>query len=175
MASVNPVAEQTSVLHVARTTVAALSSLLLSRALHTPEPYWATISTIVVMQSSLGAAWKASRQRLAGTVLGALLGGMLASWVPSSFLAYAVGVLCSGLVCWILDLDRTAYRFAGITVAIIVLVERHTSAWVIAAHRFVEVSLGIAVALVLTAAWPEPLADEGATDTVPVEKQSRAS
>jgi uncharacterized membrane protein YccC len=162
MASVNPVAEQTSVLHVARTTVAALTSLLLSRALHSPEPYWATITTIVVMQSSLGAAWQASRQRFAGTVLGALLGGVLASCVPSSLLAFALGVVSSGLVCLILGLDRAAYRFAGITVAIIVLVERHTSGWVIAAHRSVEVSLGIAVALVLTAVWPEPVPEKAA-------------
>lgn len=99
---------------------------------------------------------------MAGTVLGALIGGALASWIPSSLLAYALGVLCSGLVCLVLDLDRVAYRFAGITVAIIVLVERHTSAWVIAAHRFVEVSLGIAVALVITAVWPEAIPEETA-------------
>ena len=160
MASVSPVSEQTTAANVVRTTVAALASLLLSRALHTPEPYWATISTIVVMQSSPGAAWKASRQRLAGTVVGALLGGALASWVPSNLLAYAIGVFGSGLVCMVLNLDRIAYRFAGITVAIIVLVERHTSSWVIATHRFVEVSLGIAVALVLTAIWPESVPAE---------------
>jgi uncharacterized membrane protein YgaE (UPF0421/DUF939 family) len=102
-----------------------------------------------------------------------VLGGALASWVPTRFLAFAVGVLCSGLVCWRLDLDRTAYRFAGITVAIIVLVERHISAWVIAEHRFVEVSLGIAVALVLTAVWPEPLPDEAASEASLAGRQSQ--
>ena len=162
MTRVRPVAEQNSLLHISRSTVAAVASLLLSRALHSPEPYWATISTIVVMQSSLGAAWKASRQRLAGTALGALLGGALASWVPSTLLAFALGIFLSGCACLSLDLDRTAYRFAGITVAIIVLIERNKSPWVMAAHRFVDVSLGIAVALVLTAVWPEPLPDEAA-------------
>ena len=162
IASTDAVSEQTSAGHIVRTTVAALASLLLSRALHTPEPYWATISTIVVMQSSLGAAWKVSRQRLAGTVLGAVLGGALASWIPSSLLAYAAGIVLSGLACLILNLDRAAYRFAGITVAIIVLIEHQKSAWVIAAHRFVEVSLGIAVALVITAVWPEPVPVEEA-------------
>lgn len=174
MPSADSVSEQTSAGHIVRTTVAALASLLLSRALHSPEPYWATISTIVVMQSSLGAAWKASRQRLAGTIVGAVLGGALASWVPSRLLAFAVGIFLSGCACLILDLDRVAYRFAGITVAIIVLIERQTSAWVIAAHRFVEVSLGIAVALVVTAVWPEPVPSEAANETT-VEKQSQAT
>jgi uncharacterized membrane protein YccC len=175
MASVHPLAEQTTVLHVARTTVAAIVSLLLSRVLHTPEPYWATISAIVVMQSSLGAAWKASRQRFAGTVLGAVLGGALASWISPTLLAYTLGIVCTGLVCWALDLDRTAYRFAGITVAIIVLVARSTSAWVIAAHRFLEVSLGIAVALLLTAVWPELLPGRVTEASGPVERESQAS
>jgi uncharacterized membrane protein YccC len=35
------------------------------------------------------------------------------------------------------------------------LVARPASAWLVAAHRFVEVSLGIVVALVLSAVWPE--------------------
>ena len=54
-----------------------------------------------------------------------------------------------------LPLERNAFRFASITLAIIMLVPRVNSAWVIAVHRFVEVSVGIALGLVLTALWPE--------------------
>lgn len=93
MVSVTPAAERTTALHALRTTVAAVGSLLLSSALHTREPYWAAISTIVVMQSTLGAAWKASRQRFAGTVVGAILGGALASWVPLTFWPSSSGSL----------------------------------------------------------------------------------
>jgi uncharacterized membrane protein YccC len=64
-------------------------------------------------------------------------------------------LVCSGLICLALKLDRAAYRFAGITVSIIMLVARTQSAWIIAMHRFVEVSLGIAVGLVVTGVWPE--------------------
>jgi uncharacterized membrane protein YccC len=44
-----------------------------------PESYWAAVSTIIVTQSTLGAAWAASRTRFVGTALGAALGGLLAS------------------------------------------------------------------------------------------------
>lgn len=157
MASVDTVRpeERTSVLHIARTTIAALASLLIARALRMPEPYWATVTTIVVMQSSLGAAWKVSRKRLAGTALGAIVAGLLASYFGANLIAFIAAMVGTGVICLGLHLDRTAYRFAGITLAIIMLVARPQSAWIIAAHRFVEVSLGIAVALVLTAAWPE--------------------
>ena len=166
-------AEKTSLLHIARSTTAAMLSLLIARMLRSPEPYWATVTTIVVMQSSLGAAWDSSRQRFAGTALGALLGGLVASLIPSSLVAFAAGVFCSGLACLILDLDRTAYRFAGITVAIIVLVPQQHSPWVLALHRFVEVSLGIAVALAITAAWPEHLATVGEQNCASSEKSSK--
>ena len=67
-----------------------------------------------------------------------------------------------GIICAVLKLDRAAYRFAGITLAITMLVARTGPAWIVAAHRFFEVSVGIAVALVLTAIWPEPLENPGA-------------
>jgi len=49
---------------------------------------------------------------------------------------------------------RAAYRFAGVTLAITMLIARDRPAWVVAEHRFIEVSVGIAVGLVLTAVWP---------------------
>jgi hypothetical protein len=51
--------------------------------------------------------------------------------------------------------DLTGYRFGAVTVAIVLLVPRASPAWHIALHRFVEVSIGIAVALVFAEVWPE--------------------
>jgi uncharacterized membrane protein YccC len=51
--------------------------------------------------------------------------------------------------------EKTAYRWASITLAIIVLVPRSARAQTSALRRFVEVSVGIIVALVAVALWPE--------------------
>ena len=153
-----PIEERTSVLHVGRTTLAAVISQVVAQALHMPEPYWATVTTIVVMQSTLGAAWKVSVKRFAGTALGALVAGLVATYLQPGILVFALTIFMTGLICLALRLDRTAYRFAGITEVIVMLVARERAAWIIATHRFVEVSLGIAVALVVTAAWPEHIA-----------------
>jgi uncharacterized membrane protein YccC len=150
-----PFDQPTSALHAARTTTAAVVSVLVARALKMPEPYWATVTTIVVMQSTLGAAWKVSATRFAGTAVGAVSGGLLATYFGANLWVFAIAIFGTGLLCTVLHLDRTAYRFAGITLAIIMLVARDRAAWIIAVHRFAEVSLGIAVALVLTAVWPE--------------------
>jgi uncharacterized membrane protein YgaE (UPF0421/DUF939 family) len=42
-----------------------------------------------------------------------------------------------------------------VTLAIIVLIPRSHAAWIIALHRFFEVSVGILVALAVVAVWPE--------------------
>jgi uncharacterized membrane protein YccC len=144
-----------SLQHSARTAIAAATSLLVALALHSPEPYWAAITTLVVMQSTLGAALTVSASRFAGTAMGAVVGAVVGRYFGQNVFVFASGVFLLGLACAALRLDRPAYRFAGITLAIVTLVTRTRPAWVIALHRFAEVSLGIAVALLLTAVWPE--------------------
>ena len=149
--------------HSARTAVAAAVSFAVAELFRMPESYWAAVSTIIVTQSTLGAAWAASRTRFVGTALGAAFGGLLASCSEPRIIMFVGGIFALGLICAILRLDQSAYRFAGITLAIVTLVARGEAPFVIAVHRFVEVSIGIAVALVLSAVWPER---EPSSDTV---------
>jgi uncharacterized membrane protein YgaE (UPF0421/DUF939 family) len=143
-----------TVVNAVRTAVATVASLLLARMLKLPEFYWAPISTIVIMLSTidpLTVAW----QRFAGTALGAALGAVIASYVGFGWMVYGVGIIVCGIICAMLRMN-TAYRFAAITLTIVVLIAHERSPWVVAAHRFVEVSLGIAVALVVTTVWRVP-------------------
>jgi uncharacterized membrane protein YgaE (UPF0421/DUF939 family) len=139
-----------------RTAFAAVVSLLLARLLNMPESYWAPISTIVIIQSTIPPmtlGW----QRFLGTALGAVLAATLATLFGSSAMVsvYALGVLLCGLFAWLLRAGG-AYRFAAITLSIILLIPHTKGPWIIAWHRFLEVSLGIAVALVVAMAWPLP-------------------
>lgn len=141
--------------HSLRTALAAVVSLLVARLFRLPETYWAAIATLIVMQSSLGASLPISMQRFIGTILGAVAGGFVGTYFPGNVAAFGVTVLVLGLVCAVLRVERSAYRYAGITLTIIMLVSRAANEWVIAMHRFFEVSIGIAVGLVISAAWPE--------------------
>jgi uncharacterized membrane protein YgaE (UPF0421/DUF939 family) len=146
--------DQRALVHSARTAVAAVVSLLVARGLGLPEAYWATISTLIIMQSTLGAALTVSEQRLAGTALGAAFAALLATYFGSNTIVFAVRVFAIGLICVALRLGE-AYRLASVTLVIVMLIARTKPAWIVAAHRFVEVSVGIAVGLALTALWPE--------------------
>ena len=144
-----------SLVHAARTSVAAVVSYLVARLFRLPEAYWAPISTLIVMQSTLGAALPVSVQRFAGTGIGAAVGAATATYFHSSVWTFGIAVFLVGLLCAVLRVERSAYRYASVTLAIVMLVTRSTSAWWIGIHRFFEVSLGIAVGLMLSAFWPE--------------------
>jgi uncharacterized membrane protein YccC len=141
--------------HSARTAVAAVASLLVARLFRLPEAYWAPITTLVITQSSLGAALSISGKRLVGTVLGALVGAIVASHFRPSALVFGTGVFMLGLLCAAVRSDGSAYRFGGVTLAIVLLVPRTGRVWQIAFNRCAEVFIGIAVALMLTVVWPE--------------------
>ena len=126
--------------------------MLLARLLKLPEYYWAPISAIVVIQSTIPAltlGW----QRFVGTALGAVLGAAVATFFSPNALVYGLGIFLCGVLAWLLRVG-SAYRFAGITLTIVLLIQHTRGPWIIALHRFLEVSLGIAVALAVTMAWP---------------------
>ena len=66
-----------------------------------------------------------------------------------------LAIILIGLLSIAFRLEKTAYRWASITLAIIVLIPRSARAQTIALRRFVEVSVGIIVALAVVALWPE--------------------
>jgi uncharacterized membrane protein YgaE (UPF0421/DUF939 family) len=143
-----------AILSSVRTAVATVLSLLLARSLKMPEFYWAPISTIVILLSTinpLSLAW----QRFVGTALGAYLGALIAMYFHPTWIVYGVGIFLCGILSLIHRLG-SAYRFAAIALTIVLLITHDRPPWVVATHRFIEVSLGIAVALVIAVVWRLP-------------------
>jgi uncharacterized membrane protein YccC len=144
-----------SITHAIRTAVAATVSVIIARLVQMPEAYWAAIATLVVMQSTLGATFTLSIERIIATAVGASVGALEANYFGANLIAFAAAVFALGLLSILFRLEKTAYRYASITLAIIVLIPRSTTPWSTALHRFIEVSVGIIVALAVVALWPE--------------------
>ena len=136
-----------------RTTVAAIVSAALACACGLPEPVWAVIATIIVMQSSLGTAWQVSRERMIGTLIGAANGAVLLGIFPRSIAVFALGMLLMAGVCAVLRQSHSAYRFAGITLAIVLLPTYSDPPWIISVHRTLETLTGIVVGMIVMASW----------------------
>ena len=150
--------------HSARTAVAAVASIMVARLFGLPETYWAAVTTLIVMQSELGATLSVSVRQLLGTALGVALGTLLAEYFGSNLLAFGGGIFLLGVLCPLVAhthhrlpeyLDRTAYRYGSVALTIVMVVDRYDSARVVALHRFIEASIGITVGLILTLLWPE--------------------
>jgi uncharacterized membrane protein YccC len=137
-----------------KTAIAGVAAMYLTRLFHLPQGYWAAISALIVMQSNVGATLSASRTRLAGTAVGAVVGGAFMALLGDSMLDFALAVAVAFFLCFVLRLPDSQ-RLAIVTVAIIMLIAQSASAWVVALHRFVEVSIGILIALVVSLTlWP---------------------
>ena len=118
-----------SVIHSIRTAIAATISLAVARLFGLPEAYWTAIATLVVMQSTLDATVLISVERIAATALGALAGALLANYFIGNLLVFAGAIFVLGLLCAAFRMEKSAYRYASITLAIIVLVPRSNAAW----------------------------------------------
>ena len=140
-----------SVIHSIRTAIAATLSLAVARVFGLPEAYCAAIATLVVMQSTLGATLLLSIERIVATALGALARRASRKLFHGEPFDVRSGGIFAGTLCSAFRMEKTAYRYAGVTLAIIVLIPRSHAAWIVALHRFFEVSVGILVALALVA------------------------
>jgi uncharacterized membrane protein YccC len=137
-----------------KTAVAGLISIYVTDLFHLPQGYWAAISALIVMQSNVGATLSASRTRLAGTAVGAVVGGIFVALFGSNIPAFALAVAIAFFTCDALRL-ADSQRLATVTVAIIMLIRGTSSAWIVALDRFAEVGLGIVIALLVALVlWP---------------------
>ena len=155
-----------SIGHSVRTALAATVSVVVARLAQMPEAYWAAIATLVVMQSTLGGTLTLSVERIVATAVGASVGALEANYFGANLIAFLVAIILIGLLSYGFRLERTAYRYASVTLAIIVLIPRSNPAWIVALHRFIEVSVGIIVALIVVGLWPErsPIAAKSADE-----------
>jgi uncharacterized membrane protein YccC len=112
------------------------------------DGYWGAISAVIVLQSNFGATISASRDRILGTIIGALLGFSFSLFgvLPWN---YILAVLVAVILCGLLGL-RSSSRLACVTITIVMLVQKPGTRWNLALDRVSEVFLGIVVAIAIS-------------------------
>ena len=78
-----------------RTAVAMALATLLATNFHMLAPYWAAISVIAIMNPYIGATYKKGIYRIIGTIMGAIIGLILANYSANNvivllFCAFAI-------------------------------------------------------------------------------------
>jgi uncharacterized membrane protein YgaE (UPF0421/DUF939 family) len=129
-----------------KTALAAVLCLWLGHLFRLERSYWASVTAIVMMGSESAVSLAACRDRLIGTAIGAVLGGVTVRFWHGHSLLYGLAVLLCLLACSTLKFEK-AGRLAAVAVTIIVLIHWDGGPEHAALERFSEVALGILVAL----------------------------
>lgn len=154
-----------------RMLVAAILAYGLAETFGLPQGYWAVLTTIIVIQASIGGSLKAALDRLLGSICGALVGAVIALLLPSHTpLALGIALVIAVAPLAVLTAFYPTYRIAPVT-AIIVLMS--TGAATLgplgyAFDRVAEITLGsivgVAVATLIAPARADTQLREAAAD-----------
>ncbi|TDT91359.1 MULTISPECIES: FUSC family protein [Azorhizobium] len=129
-----------------RATVAALLAYGIAWWLDLPKGYWAVLSAILVVQSSLGASVAVATDRGLGTIAGGIIGVGLAMIAGPSqdltVLLLTIGTLATAL----LAAYRPSFKLAPVTVVVVMLSDpTHAQPLISGLQRVFEIALGGAV------------------------------
>lgn len=131
-----------------RATVAALLAYLLAYWLDLPKGYWAVLSAILVVQSSLGASLAIAIDRCLGTIAGGVIGVLFAILAGPSFALTLIFLVLGTFLAAMLAARSPSYKLAPVTVCVVMLADpSHVDPWISGLERILEISLGGAVGL----------------------------
>ena len=131
-----------------RASASAVIALLIAQWLHLQFPLYAMIGAVIVTDLSPVRTRHLALPRLAGTVLGAVIGGLAVMFLGTGALAVAVGVLIAIFVAQASGMAEAA-KLAGYVCGLVVL-EHSAEPWMYALFRFAETVLGIGVAVAVS-------------------------
>jgi len=137
-----------AVIFSAKATVAAVAAVLVYQLLALPGlPWVAAVSAVLVTQPSLHSSLKASSMRVVANLAGAFGGAALSILIRQPLLAMAVGVMLTGLICFLLrqdDMLRPAF-----VAVILVTLAGETDKWHSSRERVTGVVVGCLCALIV--------------------------
>lgn len=108
-------------------------------------PWVAAVSAVLVTQPDLHASFQASFMRVLANLAGAFGGAALLVITGQPLVAMAIGVMLTGLICYLLKLDD-ALRPAFVAVIIVTLIGEN-SKWHSSLDRVIAVAIGCGCAL----------------------------
>jgi len=135
-----------AVIFSTKAAVAAVVAALCYQFFALPGAPWvAAVSAVLVTQPDLHASFKASFMRVVANLAGAFGGATLLVLIGQPVVAMAIGVLLTGLLCYLLKQDD-ALRPAFVAVIIVTLIGEH-SKWQNSLDRVLAVIIGCGCAL----------------------------
>ena len=125
---------------------AAIIAYLPTQPLGLREGFWASITSIAVVQTEASAVRSSARDQFAGAAIGGTIGAVVGSLTGQHLYAYALAIVLAMLLCWLCKIASAA-RLAGSTVTILLLVPHQGTVGWMMLSRLAEVAWGVTVAI----------------------------
>src|SRR5215510_11218543 len=158
---------------VLRTTLAGLITFTLTHLLQLPHSYWAVLTSVIIMQESVGGSLKATLDRMLGTVAGAIWGVSVTLAIPHhDTLALGLTLVVALAPLALVAALKPNYRVAPVTAIIVLLSTTGVQLGPVqyAIDRVLEIGLGclvgFAVSLVILPARAHGLLAEAAVEVI---------
>jgi uncharacterized membrane protein YccC len=135
---------------VLRALVAAALSLWVGELFALPQSFWAVITSLIVVQGSVGGTLAAGLNRLLGTLAGAAMGCVAAFvrefWDPPQTLLLLLAVAPVALLAAI----RPSFRVAPLTAAIVLFANNGAAPFASAMDRVLEITVGTIIGILVS-------------------------
>nr|MBA3673215.1 FUSC family protein [Gemmatimonadaceae bacterium] len=140
----------------ARLAVVTTAAVALAHVFSLERGYWMTVTVIVIMQPYTGVTFTRALQRVAGTVLGALLAAALGAAFHDPRAILVIAFLFVGCCVALLPLNYAIFSIF-LTPTFVLLAEASAGDWNLAPLRAANTVLGGALALLgARVLWPSP-------------------
>jgi len=133
---------------------AVVLATYLALLLEIQSPWWAAISAFMSLTATGGGSLRRGMLRMTGTAAGALLGFIMARWLPYDHFAmylFIAGVTMLGVVAMQVSPHGLAWMFLSITSILVLLeaIDNPLQAASIAYYRMFEVGIGVLSAIIV--------------------------
>lgn len=129
-----------------KTAIAVFISIVLSKLFKMEYPFYAAIAAIISMQSSVEESFKAGRNRMFGTFIGAVVGFACALISPGNAFVSAIGIVIVIYICNLLKWKESSSIGGVVFLAIMLNLKGNSPLWY-SINRLLDTFLGIIVAI----------------------------
>lgn len=127
-----------------KTSVAVAITLLICDLLNITNPFFAAIAAIIAMESSISATLSTVKDRIYGTVLGAVLALAFSMIMPINWLTMGVGILIVIYICNQFKWQGTI-KISTIVFIAVLLGYEAGNRWEYAIFRVIDTSIGLGI------------------------------
>jgi uncharacterized membrane protein YgaE (UPF0421/DUF939 family) len=132
-----------------KTALAVFICLLISQTFHLEYPFYAVIATIIAMENSVTNSYTVGKNRVMGTIVGAICGFLFALIDPYSAVFSALGIIVVIYVCNLLKWNKAVSIASIVFLAIMLNLRPGESPLFYGMNRMLDTLIGISVAVIV--------------------------